>query len=71
MQTTAVKKAAKKLRQAKEATRKAMDSAKTKLVGKVPKRLGESRRVGGAITVVSEENEKVNSGGYQMPFRDG
>ena len=71
MQTTAVKKAAKKLRQAKEATRKAMGSAKTKLVGKVPKRLGGSRRVGGTITVVSEENEKVNSGGYQMPFRDG
>ena len=57
----AVKKAAKKLRQAKEATRKAMGSAKTKLVGKVPKRLGGSRRVGGTITVVSEENEKERS----------
>ena len=58
----AVKKAAKKLRQAKESTRKAMGSAKTKLVGKVPKRLGGSKNpTGGTITVVAEEDEKAQS----------
>jgi len=55
----AVKKAAKKLRQAKETTRKAMGSAKTKLVGKVPKRLGRSK--GPTIAVTAEENEKEQS----------
>ena len=58
----AVKRAAKKLRQAKETTRKAMGSAKTKLVGKVPKRLGGSKKpIGGIITVVAEESEKGQS----------
>jgi len=58
----AVKKAAKKLRQAKESTRKAMDSAKTKLARKFPERLGRSKKpIGSTITVVVGENEKEQS----------
>jgi len=58
----AVKKAAKKLRKAKESTRKAMGSAKIKLARKIPKRLrGSKNPIGGPITVVVEENEKEQS----------
>ena len=59
----AVKKAAKKLRKAKESlTRKAMGSAKIKLARKVLKRLrGSKKPIGSPITVVVEENEKEQS----------
>ena len=58
----AVKKAAKKFRQAKESTRKAMGSAKIKLARKIPKGLrGSKKSIRGPVTVVVEENEKERS----------